>query len=74
MLENLSSYKVTIENRLYQFVLSPDSPIQHAKESAFQYLKFLGQVEDKILADQKAQAVQVVEPVVEPVLAPTESA
>ena len=66
MLSNLSQFEVSIENRLYKFVLSPDSPIQHAKEAGFQFLKFLGNIEDQIAASQPSTA--------NPVEAPTEVA
>jgi hypothetical protein len=52
MLKNVTQFEIEIEKRIYRFLCDPDSPIEHAKESIFQFLKKLGQIEDALKQQQ----------------------
>lgn len=46
MLKNISQLEVKIQDRLYVFQCSPESPIGDVKEALFQFIRFAGQIED----------------------------
>ncbi len=55
MLKQMSKLECNIADKKYEMHLDSDSPLQHVKEALFQFLKYVGQIEDNILAQQKAQ-------------------
>lgn len=61
MLKNVSKYELIIDGKLCQIFLESDIQIAQAKEFSFQFLKYLGQIEDNIRA-QKETEEQKVEP------------
>lgn len=46
MIKNLTGFALEIEGKLYQIICQPDAPTQHCKEFAYQFLKYIGQIED----------------------------
>lgn len=59
MLKNLSQLEVVIENKVFRFVCEIDAPLEHVKESLFQFQKYVGQVEDSVkLQNQQAEQAQ----------------
>jgi len=72
MLKNISKLEIKIGEKTYQFLCDMDCPLHEVKESLFQFIKYVGQIEDKIKEQQEAQKSQedaksVVEPIVEQV-------
>ncbi len=55
MLKQMSKLECTIAEKKYEMHLDSDSPLQHVKEALFQFMKYVGQIEDNILAQQKAE-------------------
>lgn len=55
MLKNISKLEVVIGEKTYSLLCDNDSPTTSIKEACFQFLKFVGQVEDQV----KAQNEQV---------------
>ena len=53
MIKNIAKFETEIEDRTYQLLCELDSPIGHAKEFVFQFLKYLGQVEDNLKAQME---------------------
>ena len=53
MLKNIVQLEHAIEGRVGRFICDNDLPIPVAKEMLFQFLKFLGQIEDQAMAQQK---------------------
>ncbi len=58
MLKNVSQLELTIDEKTYRFTCDMDSPLEQVKEAIFQFLKYIGQVEDSIKQHQ-AQQVEV---------------
>jgi hypothetical protein len=58
MLKQISQLECVIADKIYQFTCSPDSSIEHVKEALFQFLKFVGQIEDNAKAAQEVQKRQ----------------
>jgi hypothetical protein len=56
MQKQLTQLEVKVAEKIYQFTCDPSSPIEHAKEALFQFMKYIGAIEDAIKA-QQAQAV-----------------
>jgi hypothetical protein len=67
MLKMLTQLEHTIEGKVGKFLCDPDLSTVHAKEMLFQFLKYIGQIEDQ----GKAQTAPVA-PVQEPA-SPVES-
>lgn len=64
MLKQISKFELKIGEKIYQFFLDSDSPLEHAKEALFQFQKLIGQIEDNVKAQQAQQANQdKVEPI-----------
>ncbi len=61
MLKQLTQLEFKIGDRIYHLTCAPDSPITEIKDALFQFLKFVGQVEDSAKAQQEAQAQVKVE-------------
>ena len=62
MLRNLSQLEVTIENKNYCFFCENGSTFPHVKEALFQITKMVGQIEENIMAQQKAAEEPKAEP------------
>ncbi len=52
MIKNISRLESIIENKVGHFLLDSDTPIHIAKEMLFQFLKYIGQIEDAARAQQ----------------------
>ncbi len=52
MLKNITRLEHKVGERLYHFTCDPDSPLSHVKECLFQFLKYVGQLEDQAKANQ----------------------
>jgi hypothetical protein len=53
ILKNITKLEIEIAGKMYHLLCDQDSPIEHVKESLFQFLKYVGQIEDAI--KQQAQ-------------------
>jgi hypothetical protein len=53
MLKNIVKLEQTIEGKVYQFILDNDSPLQHVKEVLFQFISYVGKIEDQVKAQQE---------------------
>ncbi len=53
MLKNKTGLECLIGDKVYHFTCDTDSTLSHIKESLFQFMKYIGQIED---AHAKAQA------------------
>lgn len=58
MLSMMSQLEHKIEDKVFHFVCAPDCPLPMVKEALFQFLKFVGSIEDKVKAEQEAMAAQ----------------
>ena len=58
---NLAIFTCKINEKTFEFACDPQAQITDAKEALFQYMKYLGQLEDQL----KAQAETKAEPVPE---------
>jgi len=56
MLKNLSRLEHVIGDKVYHFVCDNDSPLNEVKEALFQFLKYVGQIEDSVKAQQEKAA------------------
>lgn len=55
MFKNITKLEITVNDKNYQLLCDQDSPLDHVKEALFQFLKFIGQIEDNI-KNAQAQA------------------
>ncbi len=55
MLKNISKLEVVIEGKVHSFLTDSDAQLSHCKEALFQFLKFIGQIEDQAKAQQEQQ-------------------
>ncbi len=62
MLKNVSKLEIQLEGRSYQLFCDSDSPLNHVKEALFQFLKYVGQVEDAVKATVPDPVNQEVKP------------
>ena len=53
MLKNIARLESVVENRVGHFLLDNDTPIHIAKEMLFQFIAFLGKIEDAAKAQQE---------------------
>ena len=58
MLKNISQLTHKIGEKSYHLLADMDSPLNDVKEAILQFLKYVGQIEDAIKAQQEAQANQ----------------
>lgn len=58
MLKNIVKLEHKVGERIYQFILDNDSPLEHVKEVLFQFQKYIGQIEDQAKAHKEAQAAE----------------
>lgn len=52
MLRNISRLECKVGEKIYQLFCDMDSPVEHVKQALFEFLKYVGQVEDAIKASQ----------------------
>lgn len=57
MLKNISKLECQIENKTYQFICDMDAPLTHVKEALFQFLKYVGQIEDAVNAQSTSEKI-----------------
>jgi len=55
MLKNLCELSHQIDNKVCRLIMDNDTPLVIIKESLFQFQKYIGIVEEQVLAKQKAQ-------------------
>lgn len=55
MLKNISRLETKINEKNYQFLCDMDSPLPEVKEALFQFVKYVGQIEDQIKAKQEQE-------------------
>lgn len=53
MIKNTVKFEHTIEGKTGHFICDQDTPIPAAKDMLFQFLKYLGQIEDQIKSQQE---------------------
>lgn len=58
MQKQLTQLEHKIGEKIYHFMCDPASPLDHVKEALFQFIKYVGAVEDAIKSQQAAQAQQ----------------
>ena len=58
MLKNTSQLTCVIEDKIYQFICDQDSPIEKVKEAMFEFIKFVGNIEDNHKAQIAAAEAQ----------------
>lgn len=56
MLKNISRLECVVAGKAFHFTCDNDSNIEHVKEALFQFIKYIGQIEDQAQAAQAAQA------------------
>jgi hypothetical protein len=56
MIKNISRLEHVINEKLYHFTCDMDSPIENVKDALFQFMKYVGQIEDNIKQQQAKQA------------------
>lgn len=61
MLKNLSRLEHKVGDRAYHLLAESDSPLNEVKEALFEFLKFIGKVEDDVRAKLAAEAAVKVE-------------
>ncbi len=54
MLKNIVKLECAIGEKQYQLLCDNDSPLTNVKEALFQFLKYIGQIEDQVKASQPA--------------------
>ena len=47
MLKNITKLELKINEKIYEFLCDSDAPLIDVKECLFQYLKYIGQIEDQ---------------------------
>lgn len=55
MIKNIFQIEATVDGKTGRFLVDNETPIGIAKEILFQFLKYIGQLEDKIKDQQKPQ-------------------
>lgn len=58
MLKNLSQLEFKIAERVYHFVCDPNAPLHEVKDALFNFMKYIGQVEDNFKNQQSAQEAE----------------
>lgn len=53
MIKQITRLEHKIADKLFHFTCENESSIEHVKESLFQFLKYIGQVEDNIKSQQE---------------------
>jgi hypothetical protein len=60
MLKNISRLETKINEKTYQFLCDMDSALPEVKEALFQFVKYVGQIEDQIRAKQEQDKLDAV--------------
>lgn len=55
MLKVIAEFEAKVNDKVGRFHLDQDTPLPVAKEMCFQFIKYIGQIEDQIIAEQKKQ-------------------
>lgn len=58
MLKNLSGLTHKIGERAFHLMCDSDSPLNEVKDALFQFLKYVGQIEDAVKAQQEKSAAE----------------
>lgn len=58
MLKNISRLEAKINEKIYHFTCDSDSPLPEVKDALFQFIKYIGQMEDAIKQQQEAAKAQ----------------
>jgi uncharacterized membrane protein len=66
MLKNFSRIELKIENKMYQLIFDTDAQLGSVKEAVFQLQKYLGRIEDAIIAQEEEKKKQEENKVEEP--------
>ena len=53
MLKVIAEFEAKVNDKVGRFHLDQDTPLPVAKEMCFQFIKYIGQIEDQIIAEQK---------------------
>jgi len=53
MLKNISRLEIIIDKKSHQYTCEMDSSTEHVKEALFQFLKYVGQIEDAVKKQQE---------------------
>jgi len=61
MLKNITGLECNIENKIYHFTCDCDAPLNHIKEALFQFMKYIGRVEDAAKAKQEEEKSSKIE-------------
>lgn len=58
MLKNISRLEHKIGDRVYHLLCDNDSPLNEVKDALFQFLKYVGQIEDAVKAQQEQKQAE----------------
>jgi len=58
MLKNLTKLEHKIGDRVYSLLCEMDSPLSDVKDSLFQFIKYIAQIEDQLKAQQESSKPQ----------------
>jgi hypothetical protein len=58
MLKNISRLETKINEKTYQFLCDMDSALPEVKEALFQFIKYVGQIEDQLRAKQEKATLE----------------
>lgn len=58
MLKNISKLECKVNERTFQFLCDGESLVGEVKEALFQFLKFVGEIEDKAKAAQEQKELE----------------
>ena len=53
MLKTIAKLEIKLNERNYQFLCDNDAPLSDVKEVLFQFVKYAGQIEDAVKAQQE---------------------
>lgn len=54
MLKNLIALEHKVADKIISFTCAADTPLEHVKDALFQFMKYTGQIEDQVKAQQAA--------------------
>lgn len=55
MLKVIAKFEAVVNEKVGHFLLDQDTPLNVAKEMCFQFIKFLGQIEDEVKRKQEEE-------------------
>jgi hypothetical protein len=56
MLKTIAKLEIKLNERNYQFLCDNEAPLSDVKEVLFQFVKYAGQIEDAVKAQQEQKA------------------